>query len=309
MNYTFDARKDIYTELWAGMDIRPERLALVSRQADKIISFKDRYKPIVDATGVPYYIIGLIHLRESNFNFNTHLHNGDPLTGRTYHVPAGRPLTGSPPFSFEESAIDALKQKGYDKIKDWSVERIAYILEKYNGFGYVARGVNSPYLWASTNQYVRGKYIRDGVYSSSTVDSQLGTMAILKVIFDKTQDMPKVSQTQIAVESPKAEPIPIPTKELVQVSRKAWWTKILQYFGIGTGTTTAGFKVADSLNLQATKGFMDGVKAIATEYGPELTVAACAGIVAVTLLLIKYQKEDIAEGRATPSGTTEKEEA
>jgi hypothetical protein len=54
---------------------------------------------------------------------------------------------------------------------------------------------------------------------------------------------------------------------------------------------------------------MDGVKAIATEYGPELTVAACAGIVAVTLLLIKYQKEDIAEGRATPSGTTEKEEA
>src|SRR5678815_3687423 len=119
MNYTFEARKPVYTTLWAQMDIKPERLALVTTQADKIISFKDRYQPIVDATGVPFYVIGLIHLRESNFDFSTHLHNGDSLKARTYHVPAGRPLAGSPPFTFEESAIDALRQKGYDKITDW----------------------------------------------------------------------------------------------------------------------------------------------------------------------------------------------
>lgn len=302
MNYTFEQRKPIYTNLWAQMDIRPERLALVTRQADKIISFKDRYEPIVKATGVPYYVIGLIHLRESNFNFSTHLHNGDPLTARTYHVPAGRPLNGTPPFTFEESAIDALKQKGYDKITDWSIERIAYILEKYNGFGYVSRGVNSPYLWASTDNYTRGKYVRDGVYSSSTVDTQLGTMAILKVIFDKTEGAPKISQTEIAIQAPKAEPVRPTTKELAKVSRKTWWTRALQWLGLGTGTGTVLGKAADMANLTATKSTLDGIKAIWVEYGAEVTFVVCTGIVCFTLYMISLQKDDVQEGRTVPSG-------
>lgn len=305
MNYTFEQRKPVYTTLWAQMDIKPERLALVTRQADKIIGFKDRYQPIVDATGVPYYVIGLIHLRESNFNFNTHLHNGDPLTARTYHVPAGRPIKGNPPFTFEESAIDALKQKGYDKITDWSIERIAYILEKYNGFGYVSRSVNSPYLWASTDNYTRGKYIRDGVYSSTTIDTQLGTMAILKVIFDKTEDAPKITQTQIAIEAPKAEPSRPTTKELAKVSRKAWWARLAQWLGLGGGTATIAGKMADMANLSAAKSTLDGVKSIWAEYGAEIAFIVCTGIICLTVLLLKYQKDDIVEGRATPSGATE----
>lgn len=305
MNYTFEQRKPVYTNLWAQMDIKPERLALVTRQADKIISFKDRYQPIVDATGVPYYIIGLIHLRESNFNFDTHLHNGDSLKNRTYRVPAGRPIKGSPPFTFEESAIDALRQKGYDKITDWSIERIAYILEKYNGFGYVPRGVNSPYLWASTDNYSRGKYIRDGVYSSTTVDTQLGTMAILKVIFDKTEGAPKVSQTQIAVEASKAEPPKITTKELAKVSRKTWWTRLAQWLGLGGGTATIAGKVAQLSDLATAKSTLDGVKAIWTEYGAEIAIIVCTAIVCFTALMLKYQAQDVQEGRAVPSGATE----
>lgn len=305
MNYTFEQRKPVYTTLWAQMDIKPERLALVTRQADKIISFKDRYQPIVDATGVPYYVIGLMHLRESNFNFNTHLHNGDPLTARTYHVPAGRPIKGNPPFTFEESAIDALRQKGYDKITDWSIERIAYILEKYNGFGYVSRGVNSPYLWASTDNYTRGKYIRDGVYSSTTVDTQLGTMAILKVIFDKTEGAPKISQTQIAIEAPKAEPPKITTKELTKVSRKAWWTVLLQRLGIISGSGTMAFKLADYANLTQAGTTMGQIKSLANEYGAEITIIVCVAIVCFTILMLSLQKEDIQEGRNTPSGAAE----
>ncbi len=302
MNYTFEQRKPVYTSLWAQMDIKPNRLDLITRQADKIISFKERYQPIVDATGVPYYIIGLIHLRESNFNFNTHLHNGDPLTGRTYRVPAGRPLKGSPPFTFEESAIDALRQKGYDKITDWSIERIAYILEKYNGFGYVSRGINSPYLWAGTDNYTRGKYVRDHVFSASTVDTQLGTMGILKVIFDKTEDAPKITQTQIAIEAPKAEPPKVTTKELVKVSRKAWWTRWAQWLGLGGGSATIAGKAMSMADLATAKTTLDGVKSIWVEYGAEIAIIVCTAIVCFTMLMLKYQAEDVQEGRATPSG-------
>lgn len=60
---------------------------------------------------MPWYFIAAVHLRESSFQVDRHLHNGDPLTGRTVQVPAGRPPVGDPPHTFEQSASDALTLK------------------------------------------------------------------------------------------------------------------------------------------------------------------------------------------------------
>ena len=46
----------------------------------------------------------------------------------------------------------------------------------YNGTGYPGP---SPYIWGATNQQVRGKFIRDRVFSHSTWDTQLGCAAML----------------------------------------------------------------------------------------------------------------------------------
>ena len=56
-----------------------------------------------------------------------------------------------------------------DQVKVWSVERMLYECEKYNGWGYLKRGP-SPYLWSWTNIYRGGKYVEDGVYSASAWD-------------------------------------------------------------------------------------------------------------------------------------------
>ena len=53
------------------------------------------------------------------------------------------------------------------------------MLEQYNGLGYAARGLPSPYLWAGTDQYRAGKYVRDGVYDFHAVDSQAGCAGLL----------------------------------------------------------------------------------------------------------------------------------
>src|SRR5262249_23634365 len=37
----------------------------------------------------------------------------------------------------------------------------------------------SPYVWASTDQYIRGKYIADGHYDPNATDHQLGCAALL----------------------------------------------------------------------------------------------------------------------------------
>ena len=139
-----------------------------------------RYVEIEDLSGVPASVIFVIHGRESTWNFSRHLHNGDPLTARTKLVPAGRPKTGNPPFTFVESAVDALEYDGMAR-KNWaSLGDGLQALEAFNGLGYQKKGRISPYLWAGTDLYVSGKYVRDGVYSATAVDKQLGVAAILK---------------------------------------------------------------------------------------------------------------------------------
>lgn len=135
----------------------------------------------VSGSGVPWYFIACVHYLECSFSFKKHLHNGDPLTGYTVHVPAHRPKVGhAPPFTFEESAVDAIKLMKYDQVTNWSLPFILLKLEGYNGFGYNRKGIRTPYLWSFSNHYTKGKYVKDGVYDADAVSSQLGAAVILK---------------------------------------------------------------------------------------------------------------------------------
>ena len=61
----------------------------------------------------PWFFLGVIHAMESRFNFERHLHNGDPLSARTVRVPKGFPKAGNPPFTWEVSAEeDAMEEYG-----------------------------------------------------------------------------------------------------------------------------------------------------------------------------------------------------
>ena len=96
-------------------------------------------------------MIAAIHERESSQNWFASLAQGDPWNRVSVHVPAGR----GPFKSWEEAAIDALAHCApyAARNRDWSVGGTLTMLEQYNGLGYAARGVPSPYLWAGTDQY------------------------------------------------------------------------------------------------------------------------------------------------------------
>lgn len=178
---TFGALKGEYARLWSSMTIRPEKRAAADSVARKILAGKDRYAAVEAATGVPWKVVGIIHAMECGLSFKGHLHNGDPLTARTKQVPKGRPTAGSPPFSWEESAIDAMRYDGLDKVDDWSPESIAFELEGYNGWGYrnYHPTVLSPYLWSYSTHYTKGKYVADGHWDASAVSGQCGAMVLL----------------------------------------------------------------------------------------------------------------------------------
>ncbi|MFQ6039726.1 MAG: hypothetical protein ACE5PV_02620 [Candidatus Poribacteria bacterium] len=146
-----------------------------------------RYIAVGEELGIPWQIIGVIHNMESSLNFSRHLHNGDRLTGRTIHVPAGRPKKGRPPFTWEESAIDALTLQRLHQWDDWSVPGALYKLEGYNGWGYrlYHPHVLSPYLWSCSNHYKKGKYVADGRWSDTAVSQQCGAAVLLRRMAEK----------------------------------------------------------------------------------------------------------------------------
>lgn len=180
----FGTIREDYATLWMNMALRPGWSRAFQRDAQRILYNRERYEKVSAVTGVPWFVIGLIHMMESGLDFGTHLHNGDPLTERTIHVPRGRPAKGSPPFAWEESAIDALRSDNVADVAKWCIEQIAYTLEAYNGWGYHYRQIPSPYLWSGTNNYLRGKYVSDGEFNPDAVSEQAGAMAMLSVMRD-----------------------------------------------------------------------------------------------------------------------------
>lgn len=174
-----------YQSLWDSCIVNANRQAVVKGMAAKIAAARSRYDAVGTRLGVPWFAVGLVHALEASLNFNCHLHNGDPLAGRTVHWPTGRPKTGNPPFTWEASATDALTGQGWQKWTDWSVPGLLYRLEAYNGFGYrdnVKPPIETPYLWSFTNHYTSGKYVADGKYSPTTVSQQIGAAALLKTL-------------------------------------------------------------------------------------------------------------------------------
>jgi lysozyme family protein len=179
MNLTSAVSKE-YVDLWSSCVIRPVRVAEVDRIVNRIVAHKERYKKAGRPHGVPWHVVAVIHMLESGGNFATHLHNGDPLTARTVHVPRGRPKAGNPPFTWEESAADALAFDGLGTRKDWSLPGTLFALERFNGFGYRSRKIHSPYLWSFSNQYRKGKFVGDNLFSPTAVSQQCGAAVLLK---------------------------------------------------------------------------------------------------------------------------------
>ena len=177
-----DSLKQEYKQLFNTCTIRPERMAVVDQTVAQLQANQMRYQAVADGLEIPWSFVAVIHNMEASLNFNRHLHNGDPLTARTRQVPQGRPKTGKPPFSWEESARDALRLKRLGPHTNWSLAGTLYQLERYNGWGYrlYHQHVLSPYLWGFSHHYNSGKYIADGTWSDTAVSRQCGAAVLLR---------------------------------------------------------------------------------------------------------------------------------
>lgn len=193
---------------WANAQL--QRRATFVSVAQHLIAAKARYQTVAQKTGVPWFVIAVIHERESSQSWSASLAQGDPWDRASVHVPAER----GPFPSWEAAAIDALVNCAphLSWNKDWSLGGLLTALEGYNGMGYAMRGIPSSYLWAGTDQYEKGKFVRDGKFDPNAVDSQLGCAGLLMAIMvlDKTVKIgaPIVLSPTVPTTLPPSPPAP-----------------------------------------------------------------------------------------------------
>lgn len=171
--------------------LKQARLNLTSAQQTDLKRFRSsytqnqhRYEEVSRKTGVPAQLIAALHWRESGGNFNTYLHQGDPLGKPAVHIPRNIPVF----HKWEDAAVHALNMKQNTKNKyglsssSRDLPAMLAFSEVYNGLGYHNKSRVSPYVYSGTNAYDNGKYVADGVFNSNYKDKQLGVLAMLMSI-------------------------------------------------------------------------------------------------------------------------------
>ncbi|WP_406854332.1 peptidoglycan-binding protein [Alsobacter sp. KACC 23698] len=172
-----------YRALFSSLVPAPGRHAAIQEATDRVLRSREPAERVgAQLGGAPWHAVALVAELQNGSHLDLHLHNGDPLTGRTVTAPRGRPLAGQPPFTWEESAVDALKLLGFAApAPDWSLSRILHRLEALGGFGSRQHGVFAPHLWCGCQHYVSGAYGPDG-WDPGAVSDRIGAAVILDAL-------------------------------------------------------------------------------------------------------------------------------
>lgn len=224
----FEDLKGTYTELWARAEIKAVRFSEFKQVAARLASHKVSYVAVADATGVPWEMIAVIHEREASGSFNGCLANGDPWNRVTVNDPAGE----GPWPSWFAAAVWALKHDGLagHPKEFWTIERMLYYCEKFNGFGYwlYHNRMPSPYVWGGTTVQRPGKYVSDGYkgWRPDVMDGQLGCAGMLKILLDGTAPSAPVPPVPAPERAPSA-PVPVVHKP----APTFWQTVLARLFG------------------------------------------------------------------------------
>ncbi|MES2167947.1 MAG: peptidoglycan-binding protein [Pseudomonadota bacterium] len=226
--------------------------------ATKAVANRATYIEIEQRTGVPWVFIAVSHYRESTQDFTRSLAQGDPWNKESVHVPAGR----GPFKSFADAAIDALVNCApfAARLKDWTIGGMLTNLERFNGTGYARMGRPSAYIWSGTDQYVRGKYIADGVFDPNTIDKQLGCAGLILAMMqlDKTISFPKESEVEVVYDADWLQR---------SLNRLGWKPPLDEDGVIGTETRTAtrAFQREHGLKDDGKAGTVETIPAILAE--------------------------------------------
>ena len=301
---SFESLKSEYERNWANLEIRPGRLAEANAVARKAINGKATYQQVERLTGVPWHFVALCHYRESNFDFDTYLGNGETLHRVTCLVPKGR----GPFASFVDGAVDALRIENFVGTQDWGAARTLFRLECFNGLGYHAKGCNSPYLYGGSTLYGppearAGKFVADHVFDPGHVDSQLGTAVILHAMMSQDSSITLDGSALIGSRSEPDDDVTSSVLLMQQTLNKLGANPPLDEDGISGPKTKAAVSQFQHRNGLQDTGLLDGTTIAAiTRAGTQPVQGPNVDLSQILTRLENLTR--VLQGGATQRGTT-----
>lgn len=212
MSYAFAALAAEYESLLPRMVINASRLRTFEASAQRCLDLAKthlvEWDAVKAATGVNIGWGISSFERESSSDYRCNPAQGDLWSRRSVHVPAGR----GPFSSWGASCIDAYHIDHLETVgaNGWTWPRCCYEGELFNGFGPRMHGRHTAYLWAGTNIYDGGKYVADGVWSSTAMDTQLGMIPLLFTIARFAPEYAPVDTMPGTVPQAHVDPVPAP---------------------------------------------------------------------------------------------------
>jgi lysozyme family protein len=212
MKHPFQELRAEYELLLSTARVNPTVVGALRHAAEILVRNKSQFLEVQHDTRVPAALLMGLMWRERNGDLRYYLGNGQPLTQRTTIVPIGRgPFAPPHDGAWKRGAKDAISVVHLDKTTaPWSWAYVCWKGEAWNGFGPRAHGIHTGYLWAGTNHYVRGKYVADGRWDASHVDTQLGMIPVVRRAIELDQDLEFDHASAPVVGSPSPAPTPVP---------------------------------------------------------------------------------------------------
>jgi lysozyme family protein len=261
---------------WDSARFNPGMARTAASVARRLCKAKSDYQRVEADTGVPWWVIAVIHEREAAQKWDRSIAQGDRWDRVSTHVPKGR----GPFRSWHDAAVDALVNCAPKaaRWKDWSPGGALTLLMLYNGLGYERRGLPSPYLWSGTQHYSRGKYVADNQFDPRAVDKQLGCAITLAEMQKLDADVLAIGEGSgragLVDDLPENDEAPDDKataagpdiKSLVQ-SKIAWAQGgLLSLFGLNAGDKIDASALEQTLAFVKSPGFI------------LLAAAACVGL-------------------------------
>ena len=169
---SYHRNRAYYKALYNSMKIN--KSAGLDFVVTKINASKKRYEEAGYFCGIDWRVVAGLHLMETGLNFQRQILNGEPWNKTTTMIPKNR----GPWDSWVKSCDEALRIHNFKGVTD--LVDLLKKFERHNGLGYVRKGIHSPYLWAGSSHYSKGKFVRDGGYDSKAVSEQIGVAVIMK---------------------------------------------------------------------------------------------------------------------------------
>jgi lysozyme family protein len=159
-----------YSQVYSRLQLAPEKISQTDNLIGQITTNKGRYQRVEANTGIPWWLVGVIHA-------SAHSNQVDPNQVSFDTDLDGQPIEGEWEQKISETLLPIANN--WRSLPSNNPSTTLQKIDQFNG-----NQEQDPRVWAGTDQYSRGDYDEKGGWQSNDVAQGVGGVALYKRMVD-----------------------------------------------------------------------------------------------------------------------------